>query len=82
MKELIDKVRHDPPKIRIGKKGITENIIKEIKSLLKIDKTIKIKCLHVIPKESIEAIAQNIVKLTNSNIIELRGKTIILQIKN
>jgi len=74
----INKIRHEPPKIRIGKNGITENVIHEIKNVLKKDKALKIKCLQVIPSESIKAIAENISKLTESRVIEIRGKTIIL----
>jgi RNA-binding protein len=77
----IDKIRHEPPKIRIGKRGITENIIQEIKNVLKKDKVLKIKCLQVVPSESIKAIAENISRLTNSKVVEIRGKTIILALQ-
>ncbi|OLS31471.1 MAG: hypothetical protein HeimAB125_16170 [Candidatus Heimdallarchaeota archaeon AB_125] len=74
----IDKIRHESPKIRIGKRGITENVIHEIKNVLKKDRALKIKCLQVVPSESIRAIAANISKLTDSRVVEIRGKTIIL----
>ena len=70
----IDKIRHESPKIRIGKRGITENVIHEIKNVLKKDRALKIKCLQVVPS----AIAANISKLTDSRVVEIRGKTIIL----
>ena len=82
MNNNIDKIRHEPPKIRIGKRGITENIVQEITNILKRDKTLKIKCLQVVPSESIRAIAENISKLTKSKIVEIRGKTIILTLQD
>jgi RNA-binding protein len=82
MKTKIDKIRHDPPKIRIGKKGITEGIIMEVEGILRKDSVIKIKCLKIVPSEGIKAIAENIANLTNSNVVEIRGKTFILASKS
>lgn len=82
MNDTINKIRHKPSKMRIGKKGITENIIHEIENVLKKDKVIKIKCLQVVPSESVKNIAKNISKLTNSRIVEIRGKTIILALQS
>ncbi len=81
MNDSINKIRHKPSKMRIGKKGITESIIHEIENVLKKDKIIKIKCLQVVPSESVKDIAKNISKLTNSRIVEVRGKTIILALQ-
>ena len=78
MKEAINRIRHEPPKIRLGKKGITEGIVGEVEVILKRDQIVKIKCLKIIPNEAIQAIAENIAKLTKSNIVEIRGKTFIL----
>ena len=78
MKERISKIRQEPAKIRIGKKGITEGILQEVEVLLKREQIIKIKCLKVVPTESTKAIAQNIADLTGSKILEVRGKTFIL----
>lgn len=82
MNDTINKIRHKPSKMRIGKKGITENIIHEIENVLNKDKVIKIKCLQVVPSESVKNIAKNISKLTNSRIVEIRGKTIILALQS
>lgn len=78
MKDSIDKIRHEPPKIRIGKNGITEGIVQEINMLLRRDKIVKIKCLKAVPSEATKAITENIAKLTKSTIVEVRGKTFIL----
>lgn len=78
MKNDISKVLHEPAKIRIGKKGLTEAIIADVEKLLKKDGAIKIKCLKSIPKESISFIAKNIADITESQIADIRGKTFVL----
>ncbi|MHA1687655.1 MAG: YhbY family RNA-binding protein [Candidatus Heimdallarchaeaceae archaeon] len=78
MKKDITKVLHEAAKIRIGKKGLTEAIIVEVEKLLKKDGAIKIKCLKTIPKESIPFIAKNIADLTESQVVDIRGKTFVL----
>ncbi|MHA1953189.1 MAG: YhbY family RNA-binding protein [Candidatus Heimdallarchaeaceae archaeon] len=78
MKTNIDRIRHEPAKIRIGKRGITEGIISEVEVILKKDQVVKIKCLKIVPTEGIRAIADNIANLTHSNVVEIRGKTFIL----
>ncbi len=81
MKDIINKVRLEPPKVRIGKNGITEGIIREVENVLKKDKAVKIKCLKVIPTDVARDIGKNIAQLTNSEIVDVRGKTIILAVK-
>ncbi|MCK4973367.1 MAG: YhbY family RNA-binding protein, partial [Candidatus Heimdallarchaeota archaeon] len=48
MKVSIDKIRHESPKIRIGKNGITEGIVQEVSMILRRDKIVKIKCLKAV----------------------------------
>ena len=79
MKDSIDKIRHESPKIRIGKNGITEGIVQEVSMILKIDQIVKIKCLKAVPNTATKAIAENIAKLTKSTIVDVRGKTFILK---
>ena len=78
MKDSIDKIRHEPPKIRIGKNGITEGIIQEVSMILRRDQIVKIKCLKAVPNDATKSIAENIAKLTKSTIVDVRGKTFIL----
>ena len=40
MKKTIEKIRHAPAKIRIGKKGVTEGIIMEVEILLKKEQAV------------------------------------------
>ncbi len=79
MKVSIDKIRHESPKIRIGKNGITEGIVQEVSMILRRDKIVKIKCLKAVPNDATKAIAENIAKLTKSTIVDVRGKTFILK---
>jgi RNA-binding protein len=82
MKETINKIRLEPPKVRIGKKGITEGIIREVLNVLKKDKAVKVKCLKVIPTEVARDIGRNLAELTNSKVVDIRGKTIILALEH
>ncbi len=79
MNDEISKIRQESAKIRIGKNGITENIVVEVENILKKNNLIKVKCLKVIPNENTRLIAENIAKLTKSKIVEIRGKTFILE---
>ena len=78
MKDLIDKIRHETPKIRIGKNGITEGIVQEASMILRRDKIVKIKCLKAVPNDATKVIAENVAELTKSKIVDIRGKTFIL----
>ena len=82
MKEIINKIRLEPPKVRIGKNGITEGIIREVQNVLKKDKAVKIKCLKVIPTDVARNIGKNLAELTNSKVVDVRGKTIILALEH
>ena len=82
MKDIINKVRLESPKVRIGKNGITEGILREVRNVLKKDKVVKIKCLKVIPTDVARDIGKNIAELTNSEVVDVRGKTIILAVKH
>ena len=63
----------------LGKGGITEEFINHVIRLLKRYKVIKIKALRSIAnKSNIKSIANQISQLTNSNVIDIRGKQIII----
>jgi len=67
------------PHCILGKNGITNDFITHVASLLKRYKIIKIKALRSIAtKSNITALSEKISKLTNSNVLDLRGKQIIL----
>jgi RNA-binding protein YhbY len=71
------------PHCILGKKGISEEFITHATKLLKQNKIIKIKALRSIAnKSNIKELAYNISKLTNSYLIDVRGKIFILSIYN
>jgi RNA-binding protein YhbY len=67
------------PHCILGKKGITDDFITHVAKLLKRYKMIKIKVLRsAIAQSNIKNIADRISEATNSYIIDMRGKKIIL----
>jgi len=63
----------------IGKSGITESLICEIKEQLKSQKVIKVKILRSAREEmNRREIAENIVNSTGAKLVELRGNTFML----
>ena len=71
------------PNCILGKNGISQKFIKHVIKLLKRDKIIKIKVLRSIAtKINIRELANEISKSTNSNLLDIRGKTVILTIYN
>ncbi len=76
------KVLLSPPHATLGKKGITEEFILHVKHLLKKYKIIKIKMLKSIAtKTNISGIADQLTNSTNSYLLDIRGKTIIISKK-
>jgi len=68
----------DPHAI-LGKKGITEEFVTHVKSLIKRYKIIKIKALKsVATKSNIKQIAAEISEKTGFYLLDTRGKTFIL----
>lgn len=68
--------------VRIGKKGITEGLIEEIKRNLEKHKIVKVKILKSY-RETIEKsrqeLADMIAKLVNAKVVEIRGYTLTLE---
>lgn len=81
MRDRISEILHGPPKIRIGKRGLTETIVTEVQKILKKDGAIKIKCLKSVPKDVIPLIAENIAELTGGKVVDIRGKTFVISKK-
>lgn len=63
----------------IGKQGISESVISEIKEQLKNQKVIKVKILRSAKEEmNRREIAENVAKSVGGKIVELRGNTFVL----
>ncbi len=81
--EEFKKVMLGEPHVILGKKGITEEYINHILKLLKRFKIIKIKVLRSIAnKSNIKALASETSKLTDSYLLDVRGKIFVLSLYN
>jgi RNA-binding protein len=68
-----------PPHCNLGKKGISEEFVTHVSKLLKKYKIVKIKVLKsAISQSNVKDLAEQISKETNSHLIEIRGRTIII----
>ena len=65
------------PSVAVGKNGITEKVIEEIKNQLKRKRIIKIK-LHGQSKLSRLEVARELATRTNAKLIDVRGFTVVL----
>ncbi|MCY0883900.1 MAG: YhbY family RNA-binding protein [Acidianus infernus] len=74
--EKIKKAKAGHPTIRIGKNGITEGLINEIKRQLKDHEVVKIRI--GIKDQDRREIAKKVAELTNAKLVEVRGYTFIL----
>ena len=63
--------------INIGKSGINENVIEEIKRQLKANQVIKLKFAKNISSQKQDYI-NNIIKKSNSKLIDLRGNVAVI----
>ena len=78
-KKLKEKAKILEPVIRIGKNGLTESTIKEIKKQLNKKKLIKIKLLRAfISDKNKKEVAKEIAQKTNSQLIDLVGFVVVL----
>ena len=78
-KELKSKALELKPVIWVGKSGLTDNIIKEIKLQLKKNKLIKVKFLKGIIKEKgRKELVKELAEKTNSRIIHQVGFVVVL----
>ena len=81
-KEILTKARALKPILWIGKNGITDAVVEELKKLLKKKGIIKIKFLrNFIEDKSKKEIANEIAELSDSELVMLVGFTIVLKRK-
>ena len=72
-----------PPHCILGKSGITNEFISHVAKFLKRYRVIKIKALKTaVSKSNIKDIANKISQLTNSNLLDIRGRIFILSLKS
>ena len=81
-KDLKEKAKLLEPMIRIGKAGLSDGVIKEIKNQLKKKKMIKIKILRSCLKEkNKKEVAKELAEKTNSELIDRVGFIAVLRKK-
>ena len=69
------------PHATLGKKGLTDEFLSHVQQLLKRYKIIKIKVLKSIAtKSNITNFANQISQATNSHVLDVRGKTIVISV--
>ena len=77
--QLKEKAKQLEPMIRIGKNGLTDGVINEIKSQLKSKKLVKIKLLrHFIQDKDKKMVAKEIAEKTDSVLIDSVGFVVVL----
>ena len=64
--------------VRIGKKGINDSMVDEINRLLEDKEIIKIKVLRNNPIQDIEETSDILEERTIGEVVEVRGKTILM----
>ncbi|MBD3204383.1 RNA-binding protein [Candidatus Woesearchaeota archaeon] len=78
LKELKSRSNLLEPIIRIGKNGLSENVISEIKKLLKKRKFIKIKILNNCPADNYPELISQTIDKTGATLIKKTGHTFVL----
>ncbi|MBZ4683537.1 MAG: RNA-binding protein [Fusobacteriaceae bacterium] len=65
--------------VRIGKDGLTDNIIENIENAIRVKELIKVKALQnaELSKQELREIAEEIAKKAEVEIVDIIGKTII-----
>jgi len=77
IKEVIQGKVH----VNIGKQGITENVIREIKRRLKDEEAIKVRVLRSFKKISgreVEDIAEEVAKKVDAEVVDVRGNVFVI----
>jgi RNA-binding protein len=67
------------PILNIGKSGINDSVIEELKKQIKANRLVKVKVLKSAETEKdLKTISEELAEATKSTLIELRGRTIVL----
>ncbi|NPE28159.1 YhbY family RNA-binding protein [Methanococcoides sp. SA1] len=82
-KERLYKLRSEAtnikPIINVGKGGVTDQLITELKKHIKERHLVKVKVLKSASYEDgIDAIAENLAEATRTTIIDVRGSSVVL----
>ncbi len=67
--------------VQVGKSGVTDGVVQEIKEQLEKRKVVKVKFMKNTDREGFKSRARELAELTNSDLVEVRGFTVILKKK-
>ena len=82
-KMVREKWKHLEPLLRIGKNGLSEGLIKEIKKMVRVRPLVKIKFLPAaLEGKNRKAFGQEAAEKTGSMLVEAVGGVIVLKRKN
>ena len=82
IKEMRAKAMGMIPLVRIGKSGLTDSVVTEIKKQIEQKKIVKIKLLKAfVGTENKKKIAQDLAEKTNSNLVQNVGFIVVLSKK-
>jgi RNA-binding protein len=76
-KELIKKGSELDPTVHVGKEGLSEGIIQEVKAQIKRSKLVKVRVLPAADQNKDE-VAEELARRTGAKIVETRGFTVLL----
>lgn len=67
------------PIINIGKNGVTDSVVEELKKHIKANRLVKVKVLKSAEVEKdLKTIAEELAERSQSTLIEVRGRTVVL----
>jgi RNA-binding protein len=67
------------PIINVGKNGITDSVVEEIKKQVKANRLVKIKMLKTSAEgEDIKTSAEKLAEATKTTLVDVRGSTVVL----
>ncbi|MEM0025615.1 MAG: YhbY family RNA-binding protein [Zestosphaera sp.] len=70
----------EPAKVRIGKSGLSEGIMNEIRKFLEREGVVKVKILKTALKElEVNEVATEVSRKLNAEVIDVRGHTFTLK---
>jgi RNA-binding protein len=76
-KELVKMGSEIDPTVHVGKEGLTEGIVLEVKAQLKRAKLIKVRVLPAADQDKDE-VAEELAARTGAKVVETRGFTVLL----
>ncbi len=69
----------EKPTLWVGKSGVTQEVVGEVKKQLRKNEVVKVKALkNALEETTMEAIAKDLVDNTGAELIETRGNILIL----